>query len=147
VISSVIVTGVLLGGVLAAIQAEGTRIEAVSALTAVAAPPSDFAREAERSLTDLGAGLDTITGTLDRGGYWGVLTGSVDMSYAAAHLRTLEAPATISVQWRSALDHLDAGIAAIDDGIASAEDGAIRVAVNDARVRFESLTALVASVP
>lgn len=101
-----------------------------------------FRSSAERDLTDFGKDLTDMDVTLDEGGYWRLLSNSLELSFNLGQLQSLDAPANIAAQWESGLEILGSHIVLIDDAVKADDDAATRAAIAAARAHVEVLKAL-----
>jgi len=119
-----------------------------SAPPVVVAPVVDvaaFQSNATRDLNDFAKDLDDMVVTVNEGGFWRLLSNSLELSFNLGQLQSLDAPASVSSSWAPGLAALEVSITTIDDAVAADDSAAILAAIEASRGQVNALLGLVAS--
>lgn len=107
-----------------------------------AAPPDagagdpGFVQNSRNDLVDVGKDLDDMIVTLDEGGFWRLLSNSVELSFNYGQLSARTAPATIAEEWAAQLAVLEGQLTKIDDAIADERNDDLRAAIAEAQTQL-----------
>ncbi len=100
---------------------------------------ASFVAASRGDLADFEKDLDDMIVTIDEGGFWRLLSNSVELSFNYGQLSGREAPAPIAAEWKTQLDALDDRITAIDDAITDDRTDDLRAEIEAARAQLDVL--------
>ena len=107
------------------------------------ADPATFRAQAHSHLDDMSKDLDDMVITLDQGGFWRLLSNSLELSFNLGQLQALDTPASVQPAYTDALVALEAGITALDDPVFAEDDPGVRAAIDNLRAQIAGLHSLV----
>ena len=104
-----------------------------------------FQAEASRDLDDLAKDLDDMVRTVDEGGFWRLLSNSLEVSFNYGQLSAHTPPPSVADAYAAGLQNLDAAITALSDLVTGEDTGAILAAIEHTRGQAAALRAVVDS--
>jgi hypothetical protein len=128
------------------VEAKPTPTVAPSPAPTVAAVVVDLAQfksDSLRDLNDFNKDLGDMDVTLDEGGFWRLLSNSLELSFNLGQLEGHIPPESIAAPWATGLVGLDAAITTINNAVGASDDAATRAAIAAARDQATALIALV----
>lgn len=102
-----------------------------------------FKTEAHSHLDDMTKDLDDMVVTIDEGGFWRLLSNSVELSFNVAQLQVLDVPSNIAVPYIEGVVGLETSIASMTDPIGNEDTAALRAIIDQMRGQIEGMHALV----
>jgi hypothetical protein len=103
-----------------------------------------FQASASGDLADFEKDLNDMVITVGEGGFWRLLSNSIELSFNLGQLEAMEAPPSVSSNWATGLAALDASITVIDDAIGTDDAATILAAIESSRAQVNSLRAILA---
>lgn len=107
---------------------------------------SIFVDLATRDIDDFAKDLGDMSTTLDEGGFWRLLSNSVELNFNLSQLQEHEEPASIRSDWNDALDQLEKDVDTIEAGVTSRSEKKTRTGIADARATVAELREIVSRV-
>ena len=107
---------------------------------------SVFVDLATRDIDDFAKDLGDLSTTVDEGGFWRLLTNSVELNFNLTQLEGHEEPASIKADWNDRLDELSKNVDSIEDGISAQSENRIRAGIAAARSTIAELRDIVSRV-
>lgn len=117
-----------------------------------AAPPvpavdaAVFAQSARGDLLDFAKDLDDMDLALDEGGFFRLMTNSVELSFNLGQMQASTAPTSIATAWEAQLSALEGSIDTMDAEIAEERNDDLRATIALARAQVAGLQALTEKV-
>lgn len=105
-----------------------------------------FASTASGDLDDFVKDLDDMVLTLDEGGFFRLLSNSVELSFNLGQLQAEPAPASIAGEWTAQLAALEGSIDLMDAAISDERNDDLRSTIEVARGQVDGLRALTESI-
>ena len=112
--------------------------------TSAPVDPARFVGSANSHLDDMQKDLDDMVVTLDEGGFFRLLSNSVELSFNLGQLQSIDAPESVSAAYADSLTRLEASIDALSDPIAASDDPGTRAAIEAVRAEVEAIRGVVA---
>lgn len=106
--------------------------------------PARFRGSANSHLDDMQKDLDDMVVTLDEGGFFRLLSNSVELSFNLGQLQSLDVPDSVATAYADSLIRLEASIDALSDPIAASDDPGTRTAIEAVRAEVEATRGVVA---
>lgn len=114
-----------------------------AAPTPTPADPARFRGSANSHLDDMQKDLDDMVVTLDEGGFFRLLSNSVELSFNLGQLQSIDAPDSVAAAYADSLTRLEASIDALSDPIAQSDDPGTRAAIEAVRTEVEATRGVV----
>lgn len=102
------------------------------------ADPVVFMAQANGHLDDMLKDLDDMIVTLDEGGFWRLLSNSVELSFNTAQLEALDVPANIAQSYSEEIAAMDVKIEQMSTPIGNSDDPGLRALIEQLRAQIEA---------
>lgn len=102
-----------------------------------------FKTQAHSHLDDMTKDLDDMVVTIDEGGFWRLLSNSVELSFNVGQLQVLDVPSNIAVPYIEGVAGLEASIASMNDPIGNEDTATLRAIIDQMRGQIGGLHTLV----
>lgn len=106
---------------------------------------AEFVNSSRNDLIDIEKDLDDMILTIDEGGFWRLLSNSVELSFNYGQLSARPAPDTIAGEWATQLDVLNSNLTVIDQAIEDERNDDLRVAIEQTRAQLVILSGVLDS--
>jgi len=113
------------------------------------APDADviaFVADSTRDLDDFEKDLDDMVKTVDEGGFFRLLSNSVELRFNLSQLDRHTPPDSVEPDWSYGLVDLEGSIDDIDQAVSDDDEAAIRAAIEASRAQVNTLRTIVAEV-